>query len=53
MGTGLCHWGGSVDTGSSGFPGREQRLCLVAVVRRDVGTDIGFGIECAGAHVST
>ena len=40
-----------MDTGFtwSGFSGRERRSCLVAVVRRDVGPNIGFGIECAGA----
>ena len=43
-----------MDTGftRSGFPGGKQQSCLVDVVRRDVGTDIGFVIECACAHVS-
>ena len=49
-----CHWESSVDTGFFllGFPGREQRLCLVVVRRQDIETDIGFGIEFAGAHRS-
>ena len=44
-----------MDTGFtwSGFPVRGRRSCLVAVMHPDVETDIGFGIERAGAHVSS
>ena len=53
-----------MDTGTGGFSriqwGRDpmkraaaMRPCLASAVCRDVGVKVGFGIGCAGAHVST
>ena len=54
-GTGLVTGDAQLILASLGRSSREEGdgHAWLMCVRRDVGNDIGFGIECAGAHVST